>query len=185
MKRALNAWTVESSLSMEETFAAVSAAGFEGIELNVDPEGRSPHALSMATTAADYAAIRELNAITKVMQGSSVELEQEFELGDLFNSTTDKDKGTPVFDYAFFVDNKDSRGVHLSEISDYEKMVAQLVYMQLYSPMVDDMYSEEDNLFQAFVANDEPKYGACGVAKAVYPVDSVRAYSAMRAVQDS
>jgi len=61
MKRALNAWTVESSLSMEETFAAVAAAGFEGIELNVDAEGRSPHSLAMSTTAADYAAIRELS----------------------------------------------------------------------------------------------------------------------------
>ena len=42
MKRALNAWTVDSALSMEETFAAVAAAGFEGIELNVDAEGKSP-----------------------------------------------------------------------------------------------------------------------------------------------
>ena len=61
MKRALNAWTVDSALSMEETFAAVAAAGFEGIELNVDAEGKSPHALTMSTTAADYAAIRELS----------------------------------------------------------------------------------------------------------------------------
>ena len=61
MKRALNAWTVDSSLSMEETFAAVAAAGFEGIELNVDAGGKSPHALTMSTTAADYAAIRELS----------------------------------------------------------------------------------------------------------------------------
>jgi len=61
MKAALNAWTLESSLTMEESFAAVSAAGFDGIELNMDAEGRSPHSLSMATTSADYAAIRELS----------------------------------------------------------------------------------------------------------------------------
>lgn len=60
MKRALNAWTVEGSLNMEETFAAVAAAGFEGIELNVDGPGAA-HGLSMNTTAADYAAIRELS----------------------------------------------------------------------------------------------------------------------------
>ena len=60
MKTALNAWTVEASLSMEETFAAVAAAGFEAIELNVDKEGTA-HGLSMSTTAADYAAIRELS----------------------------------------------------------------------------------------------------------------------------
>jgi len=62
MKSALNAWTVESSLSMEETFAAVAAAGFDGIELNVDAEGKSAHSLSLSTTAADYAAIRALSA---------------------------------------------------------------------------------------------------------------------------
>ena len=60
MKRALNAWTVEGSLDMEQTFAAVAKAGFEGIELNVDAPGAA-HGLSMNTTAADYAAIRELS----------------------------------------------------------------------------------------------------------------------------
>ena len=61
MKTALNAWTVEASLSMEETFAAVAAAGFDAIELNVDKEGTA-HGLSMSATKADYAAIRELSA---------------------------------------------------------------------------------------------------------------------------
>ena len=61
MKKALNAWTVEGSLSFEEMFAAVSAAGFDGIELNVDRPGSS-HGLSMETTEADYAAIRALSA---------------------------------------------------------------------------------------------------------------------------
>ena len=62
MKTALNAWTLEGSLTMEEAFAAVSAAGFAGIELNIDAPGASPHALSMETTEADYAAIRALSA---------------------------------------------------------------------------------------------------------------------------
>ena len=60
MKRALNAWTVEGSLDMEQTFAAVAKAGFEGIELNVDAPGAA-HGLSMNTTKEDYAAIRELS----------------------------------------------------------------------------------------------------------------------------
>ncbi len=60
MKRALNAWTVEGSLNMEETFAAVAEAGFEAIELNVDAPGAA-HGLSLATTAEDYAAIRALS----------------------------------------------------------------------------------------------------------------------------
>ncbi len=60
MKRALNAWTVEGSADMEKTFAAVAAAGFEGIELNVDGPGAA-HGLSLHTTAADYEAIRALS----------------------------------------------------------------------------------------------------------------------------
>lgn len=61
MKKAINAWCVAPTYTMEETFAKVSAAGFEGIELNVDSEGKSPHSLGMKTTEADYANIRELS----------------------------------------------------------------------------------------------------------------------------
>ena len=57
MKKSLNAWTVEGSLGMEAMFEAVSRAGFDGIELNVDAPG-APHGLSMETTEEDYAAIR-------------------------------------------------------------------------------------------------------------------------------
>ena len=60
MKKALNAWSVEEGLSMEETFAAVAKAGFEGIELNVDAPGKS-NGLSMNSTDDDYAAIRALS----------------------------------------------------------------------------------------------------------------------------
>ena len=57
MKKSLNAWTVEGSLGMEDMFRAVSRAGFDGIELNVDRPGAA-HGLSMETTEEDYAAIR-------------------------------------------------------------------------------------------------------------------------------
>lgn len=61
MKKALNAWTLDTSLSMEEAFAAVSAAGFDGIELNLEREGASPHSLFLSTSSADYAEIRALS----------------------------------------------------------------------------------------------------------------------------
>lgn len=59
MKKSLNAWTVEGSLDFEETFAAVSAAGFDGIELNIDNSGA--HSLTLSTTKEEFAAIRELS----------------------------------------------------------------------------------------------------------------------------
>lgn len=60
MKKALNAWTLDNTLSMEAAFAAVAEAGFDAIELNVDAPG-SAHGLSMETTKADYVAIRALS----------------------------------------------------------------------------------------------------------------------------
>ena len=61
MKKSMNAWCVDGALGMEEMFEAVSRAGFDGIELNVDGPGAA-HALSMETTAEDYAAIRSYSA---------------------------------------------------------------------------------------------------------------------------
>ena len=132
-----------------------------------------------------YAAIRELNTLTKIKKNNSIELPQKIELGNLFDSDLDSDSGRPVYDFAFFVDDKDENGVRLESISEYEKMVAQLVYMQLYAPMNSDMYSEEDNAFLSFIENEEPLYGSCGTSKAVYPTESVKMYCAIRAAQDS
>ena len=60
MKKSLNAWTVDGSLGMEAMFEAVSRAGFDGIELNVDRPGGA-HALSMETTKEELAGIRALS----------------------------------------------------------------------------------------------------------------------------
>ena len=132
-----------------------------------------------------YAAIRELNAITKIMKNNDVELSEEISLDKVFDSLVDKDSGKHVFDFAFFVDDRDENGIRLNSIGDYERMVAQLVYMQLFAPMKDDMYSEEDNAFLSFSQSDEPLYGSCGTAKAEYPTRSVKMYCALRAAQDS
>ena len=60
MKKSLNAWTVDGSLGMEAMFEAVSRAGFDGIEINVDRPGGA-HALSMETTKEELAWIRALS----------------------------------------------------------------------------------------------------------------------------
>ena len=60
MKKSLNAWTVERSLSFEETFAALKKAGFDGIELNLDRDPAG-HAFSMDCTDADLKSVRGLS----------------------------------------------------------------------------------------------------------------------------
>lgn len=132
-----------------------------------------------------YASVRELNGITKIKKSIETDLAERINIGSLFDSDRDSDSGEPVYDLSFFVDDRDENGVSLSSISEYEQMVAQLVYMQLYAPMSTDMYSEEDNAFLSFEAKDEPLYGTCGTAKAEYPIISVKHYCAIRAAQDS
>lgn len=61
MKKSLNAWSIESSLTFEEAFAALRNAGFDGIELNLDCSGSSSHAFSMNTSADDLAEVRRLS----------------------------------------------------------------------------------------------------------------------------
>ena len=136
--------------------------------------------------ANSYAAIRELNAITKVMKGFPVDLPEPIKIaeGGLFDSEN-CEKGLPVYDLAFFVDSHNQNRVRLGSIAAYEEMAANLAYMQVFAPMKDEMYSLEDNLFLSIRADKEPLYGACGTAKAEYPVRNVKEYCVLRAVQDS
>ena len=142
-------------------------------------------ATSFRHYANTYAAIRELNALTKIMKGDTVELEEPIVIDGLFDSRVDVNSGKSVYDFAFFVDNKDENGVALNDVAEYEQMIAQLIFMQMYAPMSIDMTSEEDNTFLSFSRTDEPLFSACGTAKAVYPAASVKTYAAIRAAQDS
>lgn len=131
-----------------------------------------------------YGAIREMNAITKILTKDFVP-SAPIRIDGLFDSTTDAKKGKPLYDYAFFVDDIAADGTVLNDIALYERTIARLVYMQLYAPMHNDLYSEEDNLFKLFEQSDEPMFGSCGAAKAVYPTEDIVRYCALRAAKDS
>ncbi|MBO5701204.1 MAG: hypothetical protein J6S71_02080 [Clostridia bacterium] len=131
-----------------------------------------------------YGAIRELNALTKIKTKNYKPI-LPVKVDSLFDSENGQPDGQPVYDYAFFIDDISEGGSVLTQIDHYEQVVARLVYMQLYAPMHDDLYSEEDNLFKRFQKSPEPVFGSCGTAKAVYPSDDVLRYCALRAAQDS
>jgi len=61
MKKAINAWSVDSKTGFEDMFAQVKKAGFDGIELNVDAEGHSSHSMTLKTTAGELAEIKALS----------------------------------------------------------------------------------------------------------------------------
>lgn len=61
MKKAINAWSADRTAGFEDMFRDVKAAGFEGIELNVDAPDHSAHSLSMVTSERTLAEIRALS----------------------------------------------------------------------------------------------------------------------------
>lgn len=131
-----------------------------------------------------YAAIRELNAIQKIKK-NSYKPSSPIKLDELGFDSEKESNNKPVYDFAFLIDEVAPTGVGLNSIVDYEKMVANMVYMQMFSPISHDIFSEEDNLFRLFNTSNEPLYNTCGIAKAVYPKESVIDYCALRAIKDS
>ncbi len=129
-----------------------------------------------------YAAIRELNTITKLKTGKPFTTDVErVAIDGLFDSVDNNGAHKPVFDFAFFIDSVTKSGSSLKDLGAYERMTAQLVYMQLFAPMVTDINSQEDNTYLGFIDSEEPLYGSCGTAKAVYPVDDIVQYCALKA----
>ena len=61
MKKAINAWSVDAKTGFEDMFAQVKAAGFDGIELNVDAAGHSAHSLTLETSEQELADILALS----------------------------------------------------------------------------------------------------------------------------
>ena len=57
MKKAINAWSVPNGVSFAEMFREISAAGFDGIELNVDADDSSAHSLTMRSEKETFAEI--------------------------------------------------------------------------------------------------------------------------------
>lgn len=62
MKKSINAWSVPGGVPFAEMFRQLAAAGFEGVELNLDGDNGSLHALTENTTAAEAAEIRRMAA---------------------------------------------------------------------------------------------------------------------------
>lgn len=62
MKNALNAWSCPSNHDFETVFRTLKAAGFDGVELNVDgATNASAHSLTLDVTDAELSRIRELS----------------------------------------------------------------------------------------------------------------------------
>jgi hexulose-6-phosphate isomerase len=74
MKKSINAWTVDGKAGFAEMFTAVKAAGFDGIELNIDKDGSSAHSITpeKGTDLAALAALSERHGLPIVSISTSV-----------------------------------------------------------------------------------------------------------------
>lgn len=61
MKTGINAWSIKTDADFEEAFSHAKAAGFDGIELNVDANNAG-HSLTFGTTDAE---LDEIMAISE------------------------------------------------------------------------------------------------------------------------
>jgi len=61
LKKSINAWSVEKDAGFEDMFAQIKAAGFDGIELNLDKDDNSKHSLTFSTTSAELAEIKAIS----------------------------------------------------------------------------------------------------------------------------
>ena len=60
MKKSINAWTFPNEYSFRDCLSAARDAGFDGIEFNVDAEGKSAHSFTLSTTDGEILAVRAL-----------------------------------------------------------------------------------------------------------------------------
>lgn len=78
MKKSLNAWSVPDDVTFLAMFQDLAAAGFAGVELNLDRAGHQVHSLTMETTAEELAEIKrdaeiyglEISGISTSLGGS-------------------------------------------------------------------------------------------------------------------
>ncbi len=149
-----------------------------------------------------YAAIRELNAMNlatvpgKNLPGKkkdtllqriqgygekiNIKIDTKSE-GTLFNSQKPEftlDTTTKPFDLIYFVDKANEKGGIMRDIKDYYRVMANIAYTRLYSPMNTVIEGGESNELRVHAAVPTAIYGGAGYAKIVYPYEDILKYIA-------
>ncbi|WP_223595670.1 tubulin-like doman-containing protein [Neobacillus bataviensis] len=134
-----------------------------------------------------YASLKELNAITLSASGNhkqnvTIELEYRPNQIDLEGRTAHAitDKHLP-YDFCFLFDYENTKGQHLTNVSEYMEQVARTVYLQLFSPISAKSFSQEDNQIRSLVeSNGQARYCGSGVASLTYPYEDILDFCALK-----
>lgn len=135
-----------------------------------------------------YAALKELNAINECCLSDSVAANDiHLNIDKLFDSNRDRRSALKKpFDFIFFVDNINERGMVLETTEDYLDLMTTATYMQVYSPVTPMNDSMEDNAILTVISgNGKPMYGGVGSAKLIYPYQDLVDYCGIRATVES
>ncbi len=140
-----------------------------------------------------YASLKELCAINRLFSGNSrLSAGIRMRFSDQFDSDTDRDANGQFpavkspYDFIFFVDDVNGRSGKLNSIEAYNEQIADIAYMQLYSPMAQNMSSEEDNQIRSrIISNGQRIFGSAGFSRIVYPHDEIVDYCAKSLMKDA
>ena len=151
-----------------------------------------------------YACLKELSAINNICLSNDESMSQyDLQIGDLFDSKSilagarkakEENKlneiptaGRKPYDFIFFVDNNNSNNNTISSSSPevYIEQMADITYMQVYSPMANTTDSREDNLILTrMITNGKSMYGSAASTILAYPYDDILEYFSAKATRE-
>ena len=134
-----------------------------------------------------YASMKELNAMIMSLGGDGSSINLEYKPNQL-NSEGMRDialKDWP-YDYCYFYDKEDTKGRVLSGFKDYINMIENNLYLQVFGPISDRMYSNFINEMRGTIRkNGRNIYGGIGVGELSYPYDDIVDYCVYKVLAGS
>ena len=134
-----------------------------------------------------YASMKELNAMIMSLGGDGSSINLEYKPNQL-NSEGMRDialKDWP-YDYCYFYDKEDTKGRVLSGFKDYINMIENNLYLQVFGPISDRMYSNFINEMRGTIRkNGRNIYGGIGSGELSYPYDDIVDYCVYKVLAGS
>ena len=134
-----------------------------------------------------YASMKELNAMIMSLGGDGSSINLEYKPNQL-NSEGMRDialKDWP-YDYCYFYDKEDTKGRVLSGFKDYISMIENNLYLQVFGPISDRMYSNFINEMRGTIRkNGRNIYGGIGVGELSYPYNDIVDYCVYKVLAGS
>lgn len=135
-----------------------------------------------------YAAMKELNAIiSSVNANDGTVINLEFEPNQVDASGLADTSVTKLpYDYCYFYDKEDTKGRVLAGFKDYISMIEDNIFMQVFGPVSDKLYSIYCNkIKETILKGGRNIYGGIGIGELTYPYDDIVDYCVYKVLASS